>query len=119
MESISLQDIDFQALLSTILVSVLTLWLLVRKPFGIPPGPRWRTPIFGNLRAFSSHDGLKSTLNGLRGTYGNIYSLYLGRRLVVIVCGTKATQKVLRRDGSVLKKVQGFAESSLSNSRES
>ena len=96
--------IDFQTLMSSALISGLALWLLIRKPLGVPPGPRWRTPILGNLREFASHFGLKSTLQGLRCTYGDIYSLFLGRRLVVIVSGRDAITRVLKKDEKILER---------------
>uniref|UniRef100_A0A8C6SFI9 Cytochrome P450 n=1 Tax=Neogobius melanostomus TaxID=47308 RepID=A0A8C6SFI9_9GOBI len=64
-----------------------------RRPKNFPPGPT-TLPFFGNVLNLSVDNPLKS-LEKLRRTYGNVYSLYIGHRAAVVVSGAKALKEAL------------------------
>ncbi|KAK3597329.1 hypothetical protein CHS0354_010966 [Potamilus streckersoni] len=55
----------------------------------LPPGPRVWIPLIGNVLEFAEEDTRKP-LRRLRKKYGNVYRLYVGTRLCVLICGYKA-----------------------------
>ncbi|ESP04755.1 hypothetical protein LOTGIDRAFT_229889 [Lottia gigantea] len=85
----------FSENLSVILIILTTLgiWFsFFRKPRGIPPGPNWTLPLLGDLLSIANpDDGGDSRLpfRRLRKKYGDIFSVYLGPRLVVVFNGYK------------------------------
>ena len=85
---------------TTMLVFVFTLLLVyvtTRRRPGIPPGPpRW--PVIGNIGSLASRDVLKR-LDGLRQTYGDVYSIYVGQQLVVVDSGYDAIHDALVKNG--------------------
>ncbi|XP_052618894.1 cytochrome P450 2B1-like [Peromyscus californicus insignis] len=82
-------------LLLTILTSFLL--LLVRghkKAHGqLPPGPR-PLPLLGNLLQMDRR-GLLNSFMQLREKYGDVFTVYLGPRPVVVLCGTEAIREAL------------------------
>ncbi|KAJ0069646.1 hypothetical protein NL108_011937 [Boleophthalmus pectinirostris] len=87
-------------------VSVLLLWICLcflllqfksQRPKNFPPGPL-ALPFLGNALNLSLENPLKY-FESLRRTYGNIYSLYLGPRAVVVVSGTQALKEALVNKG--------------------
>uniref|UniRef100_A0A8C6SPJ3 Uncharacterized protein n=1 Tax=Neogobius melanostomus TaxID=47308 RepID=A0A8C6SPJ3_9GOBI len=72
---------------SLLLLFVCFCFLLVqfrsRRPKNFPPGPT-ALPFLGNVLNLA-----------LRRTYGNVHSLYIGHRAVVVVSGTKALKEAL------------------------
>ncbi|XP_055473784.1 cytochrome P450 2B1-like [Psammomys obesus] len=73
------------------------LLLLVRghpKTHGhLPPGPR-PLPILGNLLQMD-RGGLLNSFMQLREKYGDVFTVYLGPRPVVMLCGTEAIREAL------------------------
>ncbi|XP_006900973.1 PREDICTED: cytochrome P450 2B11-like [Elephantulus edwardii] len=64
------------------------------KDYGrLPPGPR-PLPLFGNLLQMNRKGLLKSFLR-LRDKYGDVFTVYLGPRPVVMLCGTEAIREAL------------------------
>ncbi|XP_004620834.2 cytochrome P450 2B11-like [Sorex araneus] len=59
----------------------------------LPPGPR-PLPFFGNLLQMDRNGLLKSILK-MRDQYGDVFTLYLGPKPVVILCGTEAIREAL------------------------
>ncbi|XP_075392718.1 cytochrome P450 2B4-like [Tenrec ecaudatus] len=59
----------------------------------LPPGPR-PLPFLGNLLQMDRRGLLKSILK-LREKYGDVFTVYLGPRLVVMLCGTEAIREAL------------------------
>uniref|UniRef100_A0A4W6DDQ6 Cytochrome P450, family 2, subfamily X, polypeptide 9 n=1 Tax=Lates calcarifer TaxID=8187 RepID=A0A4W6DDQ6_LATCA len=87
---------------STMFVSIILLWLCIWfiilqlkswRPKNFPPGPP-PLPILGNILHLSLENPLKD-FERLRKTYGNVYSLFLGQRPAVVLCGTKAMKEAL------------------------
>lgn len=75
-------------------VAALSVWILFRKPKGIPPGPPSYIPILGNLVDLAPKTALE-TLRGYRAKYGDIYSMQLGSRLVIVVNGYDTMRDIL------------------------
>ncbi|XP_004620833.3 cytochrome P450 2B11-like [Sorex araneus] len=82
-----------------LLLAVLTglLFLMARdstKTRGrLPPGPR-PLPILGNLLQMDRKGALQSFLK-MQDRYGDVFTLYLGPRRVVVLCGTEAIREAL------------------------
>ncbi|XP_020010699.1 cytochrome P450 2B4-like [Castor canadensis] len=87
---------EFSVFLFLALLTGLLL-LLVRghpKDHGhLPPGPR-PLPFVGNILQMDRKGLLKSFLQ-LREKYGDVFTVYLGRRPVVILCGTDTIREAL------------------------
>uniref|UniRef100_A0A3B4AKY2 Cytochrome P450, family 2, subfamily X, polypeptide 9 n=1 Tax=Periophthalmus magnuspinnatus TaxID=409849 RepID=A0A3B4AKY2_9GOBI len=83
-------------------VSFFLLWLIIcffiiqfksRRPKNFPPGPI-TLPLLGNLHNLSLDNPLQD-FERLRLKYGNIYSLYLGSKPMVMLCGVQAIKEAL------------------------
>ena len=67
---------------------VLFVYIYFRKPAGIPPGSVFTMPVLGDLPQLAAAKGdTIGMLRKLRKKYGNIYSLYMGRQLAIVVIG--------------------------------
>ncbi|XP_036600753.1 cytochrome P450 2B11-like isoform X3 [Trichosurus vulpecula] len=88
---------DFVTLL--LLTALLGLLLLLaRGPAAsrrgrLPPGPR-PLPFLGNILQMDRHGLLKSFL-ALRDKYGDVFTIFLGPRPVVVLCGPEAVKEAL------------------------
>ncbi|XP_044527072.1 cytochrome P450 2B11-like [Gracilinanus agilis] len=71
------------------------LLLLAKRPQkgNLPPGPL-PLPLLGNLLHMGRHGILKSFLE-FRDKYGDVFTVYLGTRRVVVLCGHEAVKKAL------------------------
>ncbi|XP_062245747.1 cytochrome P450 2F2-like [Platichthys flesus] len=87
-------------------VSIILLWLCVwfivlqlksRRPKNFPPGPPV-LPILGNLLHLSLENPLKD-FERLRKKYGDVYSIYLGHKPMVILNGQSAIKEALVTKG--------------------
>ncbi|XP_069602747.1 cytochrome P450 2B4-like [Ranitomeya imitator] len=72
-----------------VFISFMHFW----KKENLPPGPT-PLPILGNLLQLSKGEIVKSLLN-LSEKYGDVFTVYLGSRPVVVVTGYKAVKEVL------------------------
>ncbi|CAL9697157.1 unnamed protein product [Knipowitschia caucasica] len=88
------------------LVSAFLLWLILcfimiqfksRRPKNFPPGPT-PLPVLGNLHNLSLDNPLRD-FERLRFKYGNVYSLYLGSKPMVMLCGVQAIKEALVNKG--------------------
>ncbi|XP_034032995.1 cytochrome P450 2F2-like [Thalassophryne amazonica] len=88
------------------LTSVVLLWICVfyfilcfrcKRSKNFPPGPP-ALPFLGNLLNFTVDNPIKE-LERLRKTYGNIYSLFLGLKPVVIINGLQAMKEAMVTKG--------------------
>ncbi|XP_078002366.1 cytochrome P450 2B4-like [Phascolarctos cinereus] len=88
---------DFVSLL--LLAALLGLLLLLaRGPAAsrkgrLPPGPR-PLPLLGNFFQMDRQGILKS-FSALRDKYGDVFTIFLGSRPVVVLCGTEAVKEAL------------------------
>ncbi|PVD29104.1 hypothetical protein C0Q70_11701 [Pomacea canaliculata] len=77
-------------------VAVLSLlwWLSVRRPAGAPPGPWLAVPLLGHLLLMMKKDP-RQQFAVWRRQYGDVFSLYLGSQLVVVLNGYKVIKEAL------------------------
>ena len=61
-------------------------YILTRKPGGIPPGPRFTLPFVGDLPFLIGGD-ITGAYRKLREKHGDIFSLYFGRELTIVLNG--------------------------------
>ena len=85
-------------------VIILTLYLLFRSVFidrsnGLPPGPRFRLPLIGNLHTVDTD--IRNFLRRYRKQYGDIYSLYFGNTLVIIISGYSHLKEAFVKNGEI------------------
>ncbi|KAK5850049.1 hypothetical protein PBY51_014334 [Eleginops maclovinus] len=73
------------------------LFLKFRRPKNFPPGPT-PLPILGNLLNLSAHDPMRD-LERLSKSYGNVYSLFLGPKPVVVINGVQALKEAMLTKG--------------------
>ncbi|XP_076462146.1 cytochrome P450 2U1-like [Babylonia areolata] len=72
-------------------------WLWTRRPHGIPPGPGFALPLLGHLHLIDKDPRAK--FHQWRKQFGDIFSLYLGRRLVVVFCGYSVIKDAFSKSG--------------------
>ncbi|ESO92157.1 hypothetical protein LOTGIDRAFT_217014 [Lottia gigantea] len=90
--------------ISIVTIIVTSFWLVMRKPHGIPPGPSWTLPIVGDMLSIGSKtDKSNVTLpfRRLRKKYGDIYSVYTGPKLTIVVSGIDNIKELLIKNGDV------------------
>ncbi|XP_053194481.1 cytochrome P450 2F2-like [Scomber japonicus] len=84
-------------MLTLILLGVCVCFLLAqftsRRPKNFPPGPTV-LPFLGNVLSLSLENPLND-FERLRKTYGNVYSLYIGRKPAVIINGLKVMKEAM------------------------
>ncbi|XP_046376785.1 cytochrome P450 2H2-like [Haliotis rufescens] len=83
----------------SVLVAV---WHFSRRHSQLPPGPRLRLPLFGNM--FSVTRGIREALQEWRKDYGDIFCLYLGQRRVVVLNGYDVINESLVTHGHLFVK---------------
>uniref|UniRef100_A0A0L8I4Z8 Cytochrome P450 n=1 Tax=Octopus bimaculoides TaxID=37653 RepID=A0A0L8I4Z8_OCTBM len=81
-----------------ILTGVL-IWMLMRRPKGIPPGPV-RIPILGSTALFTgTHPG--EVLTSLQRQYGDIFSIYVGNKLLIFFNGYEVFKEAFVKNAAV------------------
>ncbi|KAL3876390.1 hypothetical protein ACJMK2_034240 [Sinanodonta woodiana] len=88
------------AILLILLVIVLFVFNTTSKPRNLPPGPKPVYPLIGNLPAVAGKDVLL-TFREMRKKYGDIYSLYFGHQLMIVVNGYETIKNVLVKHGAL------------------
>ncbi|PVD29090.1 hypothetical protein C0Q70_11687 [Pomacea canaliculata] len=81
------------ALLLVVLALFSLWWLSTRRPAGAPPGPGFALPVLGHLLLVKSDPRKKFAT--WRRQYGDVFSLYLGSQLVVVLNGYKVIKDAL------------------------
>ena len=86
-------------LLTVLILSVVLVFAIVsnRKPSGIPPGPPLTLPIIGDIPILLLGK-IQQTFRNLRHSYGDIFSFYLGRELVVVFNGQQTIRKAAAKN---------------------
>nr|XP_002722342.1 cytochrome P450 2B4 [Oryctolagus cuniculus] len=77
------------------LTGLLLLWAWGRpaSPGHLPPGP-WPLPLLGNILQIH-HKGFLQSFQRLREKHGDVFTVYLGSRPVVVLCGYQAVREAL------------------------
>lgn len=70
-----------------------------RRPAGIPDGP-WLVPVLGNLLSLASRDPM-AAFGKLREKYGDVYGIFFGRELTVVLNGYEVIHEALVKRGNV------------------
>ncbi|KAL5011840.1 hypothetical protein ScPMuIL_010391 [Solemya velum] len=82
---------------------VLCLVILVqgtKRPADIPPGPKSWIPLIGNLLELRADDP-RVPFREWREKYGDIYSLYFGNKLVIVICGYENIKEAFVKNGDI------------------
>ncbi|KAL5012956.1 hypothetical protein ScPMuIL_011507 [Solemya velum] len=91
-------DVYFTACLS-ILLTALVIWQCTRRPAGSPPGPA-ALPVLGNMLMFRGKDK-RRVFDDLRRQYGDLFGVYFGSRLLVVLNGYDLIQEALVKNADV------------------
>ncbi|PVD29113.1 hypothetical protein C0Q70_11710 [Pomacea canaliculata] len=75
-------------------------WFSVRRPAGAPPGPWLAVPLLGHLLLLMKKDP-RQQFAAWRRQYGDVFSLYLGSQLVVVLNGYKVIKDTLVKKADV------------------
>ena len=79
--------------------AVLLLWLTSRKPRHLPPGPAFALPLVGHLPLLRGDP--RKALRRMRERYGDIFHLYMVRKLVIVFSGYDVIKEALVNHGEV------------------
>nr|KAG5687492.1 hypothetical protein BaRGS_017084 [Batillaria attramentaria] len=92
---------DSTALLLTgvVLLLSLLLWLYPRRSSHLPPAPGFALPLLGHLHLMGKDP--RATFRKWRRQYGDIFSLYMGQQLTVVLNGHKIIKEALVKRGDV------------------
>ncbi|PVD29168.1 hypothetical protein C0Q70_11765 [Pomacea canaliculata] len=83
------------SVLLLVVVALVSLWwLLTRRPSGVPTGPGFALPVLGHLHLLWGSDP-RQTFAKWRRKYGDVFSLYMGSQLVVVLNGYRILKDVL------------------------
>ena len=82
------------------IVALFLAYLYTRKPEGIPPGPRSTVPFIGDFPLLIGGDVI-GTFRKLRQKHGDVFSLYLGKDLNIVLNGYKAIHEAAVVNGNV------------------
>ncbi|XP_076441100.1 uncharacterized protein LOC143280351 [Babylonia areolata] len=95
MESLMSPPLDPTSLLVGGAVGLLSLlwWLSTRRPPGLPPGPGPALPLLGHLHLMPKDP--RAQLWTWRRQYGDVFSLYMGGTLVVVLASYSAIREAL------------------------
>ncbi|XP_066298300.1 cytochrome P450 2U1-like [Branchiostoma lanceolatum] len=87
---------NFTTVFLAVFVFMLT-YTLFRRPGNLPPGPRsW--PLIGNLPILS-HDAAHVQFTELSKKYGDVFTIYYGPKLVVVLNGFETIKEALIKKG--------------------
>ena len=84
-------------LILTTTVCVLLYYVFSWKRRGLPPGPKYRLPLIGHLHLMNAD--MRICLRKFRKQYGDVYSLYLGSKLTIIISGYDALKDAFLKNG--------------------
>nr|KAG5689236.1 hypothetical protein BaRGS_014892 [Batillaria attramentaria] len=92
---------DSTALLLTgvVLLLSLLLWLYPRRSSRLPPGPGFALPLLGHLHLMGKDP--RATFRNWRRQYGDIFSLYMGQQLTVVLNGHNVIKEALVKQADV------------------
>ncbi|XP_046332858.2 cytochrome P450 2J4-like [Haliotis rufescens] len=89
----------FNTSLVVVFITVfLLIWLSTRRPPGLPPGPPL-LPIVGNILSMDADP--RVTFSKLRRQYGDIFSVYIFNRPLIVLSGYNVIKDALVKNGDV------------------
>ena len=94
--------VDSTVVLVLVLITLITFMVLNRRDKMIPPGPPI-LPIVGNLFSMASADPLANFAR-LRKKYGDIYGIYVGKELNVVLNGYDVINDALVKQGTLFSR---------------
>ena len=74
-------------------------YVTIDRSKGLPPGPRFRLPVVGNMYAVDAD--MRKFLRRYRKKYGHIYSLYFGNKLVIVIAGFESLKDAFSKRGDI------------------
>ncbi|KAL8573101.1 hypothetical protein ACOMHN_027361 [Nucella lapillus] len=74
-------------------------WVSTRRPQGVPPGPGLALPVLGHFHLLQKDP--RGQFRAWRRQYGDVFSLYMGRRLMVVLNGHRAIREALVKQADV------------------
>ncbi|KAJ8297557.1 hypothetical protein KUTeg_024088 [Tegillarca granosa] len=83
-----------------LLIVIAVLWLHLKRPSDFPPGPPAFVPVLGNLIQFNEENFLLK-LKECRRKYGDVFSLKMGSKLMVVLNGHETIKEALVKHGDV------------------
>ncbi len=92
--------LDLQTCLIAVVIFCLVYYLFIASSHELPPGPRgW--PIVGNLLDIKKYGPTRSHIyhSDMQKKYGNVYKIYFGGWMMVVVSGLEAVHEVLVKQG--------------------
>ena len=97
----SFVNAEWTLVLGLFIVSLFVFFRYVKvdRSRGLPPGPRFRVPLVGNMYAVTTD--MRQFLRKYRKKYGDIYCLYFGNRLVIIIAGFDYLRDAFSKRGDV------------------
>ena len=93
-----LSDASVQLGLLIIFLFIVYRQFFVSRNNGIPPGPKFRLPILGQL--YAVEPDMRNFLRKYRKRYGDIYSLYFGNKLVIFIAGYDKLKEAFVKNGT-------------------
>ncbi|KAK6189765.1 hypothetical protein SNE40_001761 [Patella caerulea] len=84
-----------------VFVTCLGIWWLMRKPRGIPPGPRFTLPILGDMLSLKGESDLRVVARQLRKEHENICSVYFGSKLFIFLNSYDVIKEALVKNGDI------------------
>ena len=99
MSAPSLLDPTTLLLGGVLVVLSLLWWLSTRRPPGLPPGPGPALPLLGHLHLMEKDP--RAQFRAWRRQHGDVFSMYMGGWLVVVLNGFPVIKEALVKFGNV------------------
>ncbi|XP_053376355.1 cytochrome P450 2J4-like [Mercenaria mercenaria] len=92
----------FDGILFSLLLAILCCWLVIKfvRSRSLPPGP-FAWPVIGNIRLFQKDPQGYKKFTALAEKYGNIYRLYCGSTLIVMLNGFDAIHEAFTKHAEI------------------
>ena len=94
---------NYSVLLGLLIICLYTVYrhFLIERSNGLPPGPRVRLPLIGNM--LDVNQDMRKFLRKYRRKYGDIYSLYFGNELTIIIAGYSKLKEAFVKNGNIFE----------------
>ncbi|XP_041357822.1 cytochrome P450 2J6-like [Gigantopelta aegis] len=85
------------AIILVVAAVTLYLWAFNGRPKGVPPGPWFYLPVIGNLVQIGANP--VTSFREMRKKYGDVFSVYMANRLVIVVNGFDNLKEAFVKNG--------------------